>query len=73
MYQRQLSPEHRQKISNAMKGKKHTDQTKQKISNAIKAKWMETTPTQTTQPTEPTTSTGKNKSFMVPDKDGKSN
>ena len=73
MYQRKLSAEHRQKISNAMKGKRHTDQTKQKISNAIKAKWMETTPTQTTQPTEPTTSTGKNKSFIVSDKDGKSN
>lgn len=73
MYSRSLSAEHKKKISIAMKGKKHTDQTKQKISNAIKAKWMETTPTQTTQPTEPTTSTGKNKSFMVPDKDGKSN
>lgn len=73
MYSRKLTQAHRDKIAQARRGKKHTDQTKQKISNAIKAKWMETTPTQTTQPTEPTTSTGKNKSFMVPDKDGKSN
>lgn len=54
MYSRTMTQAHKDKISQAMKGKRHTDQTKQKISQAIKQRWMESTPTQPTKPTEPT-------------------
>lgn len=40
-YSRKMSDEHKIKISEARKGKKHTEETKQKISAAIKAKWDE--------------------------------
>lgn len=49
-----MTQAHRDKISQARKGKKHTDLTKQKISQSIRKKWMSATPTQATQPTEPT-------------------
>lgn len=54
MYQRQMTQAHKDKISQSMKGKRHTDLTKQKISQAIKQRWMESTPTQPTKPTETT-------------------
>lgn len=54
MYSRTMTQAHRDKISQARKGKKHTDLTKQKISQSIRKKWMSATPTQATQPTEPT-------------------
>ena len=40
-YSRKMSEEHKRKISESRKGKKHTEETKKKISEAIKAKWDE--------------------------------
>lgn len=47
-YNRTMSATHKEHISQANKGKKHSDLTKQKISQAIKARWAEATPSETT-------------------------
>nr|CRY93726.1 hypothetical protein [uncultured prokaryote] len=52
-YSRTMSATHKEHISQALKGKKHTEQTKKLISQKIKARWAEVSP-QPTQPTEPT-------------------
>lgn len=72
MYSRTMTQAHKDKISQAMKGKRHTDFTKQKISQAIRKKWMSATPTQPTKPTEPTEPTEQvNNKNLTPNKNGK--
>lgn len=36
---RNLTEEHKQRISNSMRGKKHSEETKQKISSAMREYW----------------------------------